>query len=1093
MPRLLPPALALAIVLISGFFSYAQGVQAPATATTAGEIVLPHDDEALGSSRPAPGKAAAEWDRFRKQHPGWTASWNRSTDTPHRAFGSGIPVTGRVDSADQATRAAQSFLARYSDLTKAAAVELESAATLKGGRVWYAHFRQLYQGLPVMLTDITVRLGEDGKVFAFGSDARVNIDLDPRPRYDAAAARLAASTGLTLDPQDQVTGGDELSVLPLDRGDQTEYRLVRRVEITQTRVPHRWVSYVDAHTAEVVWRFDRVRYGQVSGNVTSSVHLVLPTDPLETDPNANTYVNVNGVDVTTDALGAYLAEGITGTADLGFELAGPWAKTFRQDGGNEARVDMTVDADTNPVVDLHWDNTNSHSNERDAYHATVRTHDYIRAIDPGFTNMDYQMPVNVLLDGSCNAFWNGISINFFRGGGGCQSTAKMVDVVAHEYGHAINDLLYQQAGAPNGMTSGALHEGMADVNAAFLTDDPVVGDGFFLGDGDLRNIDNTNNIPNDITGSIHTNGQIIGGAFWDLRESVGLATAERLAHFARYGTPDHPTNLRLAFREYLIEVLIADDDDSDLSNETPNWNAILTAFSAHGITPALFVQFDHDVLPDTDNTDDDIMVEVDIRSDSASFPLDPGSTSMTYRINRDTPVTVAMTAGAGDSWTATIPAQTEGTIVSYWFEASILGESRFRPALFGSRPHQFYVGSPTVLLEDDFETDQGWTAGQPGDDAQTGQWERGEPQGLFDPNSGAQVRSQTGFDHTLGDGTFCYVTGAAAGDGPGSFDVDEGKTTLLSPVYDLSTAVAPAITYYRFFTNNILRNAGGAPPSDPWLAEVTSDGVNWVPIENTLDSNVPADKANDLRIQDWQRVAFRVDSLVPASATVQLRFTVVDQDEQNLVEGMLDDLLILDFEQAAVPVAVANFQASAQTHGQRPVVSVAWRSPPRFAASQFRLHAVADRVTWIVPEIGRDEFGKFTAVDRHQELARINHVTYELAATENGQDWVVVASERIELSLPQRVALHQPWPNPFNPRTNVAFSLDVAAQVDLAVFDATGRRVATLTRGPYAAGRHEVAWTGHDEQGHGVASGVYYVLLRADGHERGRQKLVLTK
>ena len=49
-------------------------------------------------------------------------------------------------------------------------------------------------------------------------------------------------------------------------------------------------------------------------------------------------------------------------------------------------------------------------------------------------------------------------------------------VVAHEVGHGLNDKIYQQAGSGNGMISGALHEGMADVTGAFLFDDPKVGD-----------------------------------------------------------------------------------------------------------------------------------------------------------------------------------------------------------------------------------------------------------------------------------------------------------------------------------------------------------------------------------------------------------------------------------------------------------------------------------------------------------------------------------------------------------------------------------------------------------------------------------------
>ena len=132
-------------------------------------------------------------------------------------------------------------------------------------------------------------------------------------------------------------------------------------------------------------------------------------------------------------------------------------------------------------------------------------------------------------------------------------------------------------------------------------------------------------------------------------------------------------------------------------------------------------------------------------------------------------------------------------------------------------------------------------------------------------------------------------------------------------------------------------------------------------------------------------------------------------------------------------------------------------------------------------------------MDRHAQLAQADHVTYELSATEDGRRWTTLTSQRVELRTPERLVLHRPWPNPFNPRVHVAFSLDVTAHVDLGVFDVAGRRVATLRDGRFPAGRHESIWNGEDEQGQPVASGVYYVLLRADGQARGREKLVLTK
>jgi len=71
-------------------------------------------------------------------------------------------------------------------------------------------------------------------------------------------------------------------------------------------------------------------------------------------------------------------------------------------------------------------------------------------------------------------------------------------------------------------------------------------------------------------------------------------------------------------------------------------------------------------------------------------------------------------------------------------------------------------------------------------------------------------------------------------------------------------------------------------------------------------------------------------------------------------------------------------------------------------------------------------------------------------------------------------------PNPFNPKTRVSFALKHAASIDLAVFDAAGRRLATLAQGHWAAGVHELDWTARDATGHELSSGIYIIKLSGD-------------
>lgn len=66
-----------------------------------------------------------------------------------------------------------------------------------------------------------------------------------------------------------------------------------------------------------------------------------------------------------------------------------------------------------------------------------------------------------------------------------------------------------------------------------------------------------------------------------------------------------------------------------------------------------------------------------------------------------------------------------------------------------------------------------------------------------------------------------------------------------------------------------------------------------------------------------------------------------------------------------------------------------------------------------------------------------------------------------------------PAPNPFNPRTTLAFDLAAADQVRLAIHDLSGKVVKVLCEGRFPAGRHEVVWQGRDEKGMAAGSGVY--------------------
>jgi glucose/arabinose dehydrogenase len=80
---------------------------------------------------------------------------------------------------------------------------------------------------------------------------------------------------------------------------------------------------------------------------------------------------------------------------------------------------------------------------------------------------------------------------------------------------------------------------------------------------------------------------------------------------------------------------------------------------------------------------------------------------------------------------------------------------------------------------------------------------------------------------------------------------------------------------------------------------------------------------------------------------------------------------------------------------------------------------------------------------------------------------------------PESFELAQNYPNPFNSRTLIPFRLATAGEVELAVYDMTGQRVASLIESRMLAGAHTASWNGMDDRGRPVASGVYVYRLRA--------------
>src|SRR5437762_2979101 len=100
----------------------------------------------------------AAWKNFQARHGNWSALWNEATATPHRAVGPSIPLRGFANDAASADRAVRGFIAANPSLFGGSGIALETVASYRHGGVWYVRYRQLVQGVPVLFSDVEVRV-----------------------------------------------------------------------------------------------------------------------------------------------------------------------------------------------------------------------------------------------------------------------------------------------------------------------------------------------------------------------------------------------------------------------------------------------------------------------------------------------------------------------------------------------------------------------------------------------------------------------------------------------------------------------------------------------------------------------------------------------------------------------------------------------------------------------------------------------------------------------------------------------------------------------------------------------------------------------
>ena len=665
-----------------------------------------------------PDAARTAWGAFVTRRGPWRALWDGDTAVPLRLFGKGIDVPGASASAATAESAALRVLedelallapgASLADFVPAANV-VHGAGALRTVSFWQTHHGARIVGASVSF------LFKNDRLFVIGSTAARDVAValpSPVPR--------SVSETASLDWIQDVYGGSptvlavsDMVVLPIvrERDDglrPTEYRVVIPVTVDLLDPRGRWTVYVDAERGTPVARTQLLRFGD--GTVNYKVPVRYPLGDKADFAALYATHSVSGQSVTAN-LGGVVTWSGTAAATVTAGLLGTYVRINNQ-AGAEASTQLTLPNGGSVT----WDQTTSERADAQLaafIHANL-IKEYARTtIDPDMDWLYDRLEVYVNEGGNCNAYSTGDDIHFYVRSTQCENTARLADVVYHEFGHSIhNHAIIPGAGE----WDGALSEGISDYLAATYTNDHGMGRGFFHSDAPMRDINPANGEkvwPDDLTGEVHDDGEIIAGTLWDLRaammaslgDSDGRTKADDLWHAIISRASDIPSSY--------VEALAGDDDDGDLSNGTPHKCLIDQVFSAHGLADGGEAA-GGSVAPPTLR---DLTLTLDVGSTDGVCPPPPVESAVaTWRLRAEPATTGTVDfGGSGDTLTATLPVEASGQVVQYQVAVTFADDST---QTFPKNPadpwYETYVGPVTVLYCMDFETDptlDGWTLG----------------------------------------------------------------------------------------------------------------------------------------------------------------------------------------------------------------------------------------------------------------------------------------------------------------------------------------------------------------------------------------------
>lgn len=676
----------------------------------------------------------------------WIVRWHEPTGTPSAVFGTGIELADwRENSLTEARRHAQRSIAAHEVLLGVGASEFREVIGARMGRTYTFAFDQWFQGLPVVGGRIDVRVHGNGKLVHLGSTfwpVPQNFATVPVLSDDEATLRAWTLTG--IEPQTAPQPGKVRAPRLVIWGDQQGPRekalhlaweiQIRAVDAQGNGPIGR--AFVDAGSGALL-QFTSDKHECGFAGCGGGVHdepaakaLPVPTtftvrgwthtafSPVSTPTNAvlpGVEVQLPGVGTfVTDQNGQFTVD-LTSSVQVTASLRGE--HTSLVNGTGAPTSTRTLQPGTNATFTF----GNSGSAEAllahtTTYYWTDRVNRFARSIlgnSPQLAIADDVVPT-VNIASTCNAYYTGNSINFYASGGGCNNTSG-ASVIAHEWGHGLDDL-YGGISQVNGLS-----EGWGDVCSMYLLDDPTIGHDFSVGGGGIRTGTNGQQYPNG--GGPHAQGESWMGFAWkfrqNLRASLGTAQAVAISNDVVLASIAAAANNQA---DAVVAAFQADDDDGNLANGTPNHAALANACTQHSLPyPAIQAgTLQHASIGATTEQ------LVPRRVEAVATPFSGAFTQVRLHWNDGSAQQRTMIpTGVPDRWHALLPGQLAPQSQTYHIEAVHSNGAVLRMPVTGE--YVITTRAEKRVFFEDFESGgPGWTHG-----AVSGldEWQIGAPSG----------------------------------------------------------------------------------------------------------------------------------------------------------------------------------------------------------------------------------------------------------------------------------------------------------------------------------------------------------------------------